>query len=133
MTGSEKASDARDSKAPAERRAEVDAPSNSVRLAALLTMLWLIAGLAAVRTGDSASRSNNTGARGIDPNTAAWWELSSLPQIGVGLAKDIVAYRDKARDAAARPFRRAADLEDVPGIGPITVQRIAKHLRFDER
>jgi DNA uptake protein ComE-like DNA-binding protein len=54
-----------------------------------------------------------------------------LPQVGSGLAKDIVAFREQSKER--RPFRRAADLEEVPGIGPKTVHRLAKYLRFDEQ
>jgi predicted DNA-binding helix-hairpin-helix protein len=69
----------------------------------------------------------------VDPNTAPWWELTVLPQIGEVTAKKIVAYRVAAassRSEASPIFRRAADLEQVPGIGPKTARRIAPYLRF---
>ena len=94
-------------------------------------MLWLAAGFASWKAAGSHDGSLPAYPR-IDPNTATWWELSSLPQVGPGLAKEIVAFRASSADAERRPFRRAADLEQVPGIGPKTVQRLAKYLRFDE-
>ncbi len=67
----------------------------------------------------------------IDPNTAPWWELMALPDIGESTARKIVEYRE-ARADRAPVFRTAADLEPVPDIGPKTIARIASHLRFDE-
>lgn len=69
----------------------------------------------------------------VDPNTAPWWELTVLPRIGEVTAKKIVTYRVAAassRPEASPVFRRAADLERVPGIGPKTVQRIGPFLTF---
>lgn len=67
----------------------------------------------------------------VDPNTATWAELASLPGIGEVLAKRIVEYR---QGKAGRPdkvvFRQPADLEAVRGVGPKTVAKLAKHLKF---
>ncbi len=67
----------------------------------------------------------------VDPNTATWTELASLPGIGEVLAKRIVEYR---QGKAGRPdkvvFRQPADLEAVRGVGPKTVAKLAKHLKF---
>jgi hypothetical protein len=101
-----------------------------LRMAALFALMWLAAGLAGWSSLGWDDLHPPDFRPGLDPNTAKWWQLSCLPEIGDGLAKDIVAHREKAGDA--QPFRRAADLEDVPGIGPKTVQRIAKYLRFHE-
>ncbi len=65
----------------------------------------------------------------INPNTADADELRLLPGIGPKIASNIIAYRDQA--ATARPFRSADDLDDVPRIGPITVNKLREHLRFD--
>ncbi|MCH8150544.1 MAG: helix-hairpin-helix domain-containing protein [Planctomycetes bacterium] len=72
----------------------------------------------------------------IDPNQAPWYEFTALPRIGESLARRITAYRTEAArrpdDGAQSPvFHSAADLDDVRGIGPKTVLRIAPHLRFD--
>ena len=72
----------------------------------------------------------------IDPNTASWAELTRLPRIGETTAKRIVAFREAQQqatgsDQAAQPvFTCPEDLEQVQGIGPKTVERIAGHLKF---
>lgn len=72
----------------------------------------------------------------IDPNTAAWTELATLPRIGEVLARRIVAYREEAlsRQEASggtgAVFRRLEDLDPVPGIGPGTLEALADHLVF---
>jgi len=45
--------------------------------------------------------------RTINPTAAPWYELTALPRVG-----------------------ERADLDNVRGIGPITVRRIAPYLRF---
>lgn len=67
----------------------------------------------------------------LDPNTAPWWELTLLPELGESTARAIVAYREAHADRAP-VFRTPADLEPVPDIGPKTIQRIAPYLRFGE-
>lgn len=70
----------------------------------------------------------------IDPNTAAWEELATLPGIGEGIARRIVEYRDQAggRSTGSSPvFRKPADLAAVKGIGPKTLARIEPFLRFE--
>ncbi len=70
----------------------------------------------------------------LDPNTAPWWELTSLPGIGETRAKAIVEYRTRVRAKGGDPhavvFRCATDIEAVKGIGPKTVARIAPYLAF---
>jgi len=73
--------------------------------------------------------------RGIEPNTAKWFELAQLPGIGPSLARRIVEFRNQRTAAATADtthvvFRRAADLEQVKGIGVKTVQRMGPFLRF---
>lgn len=75
---------------------------------------------------------------GLNPNTAHWWELVALPEIGPTLAGEITRYRDAVRSQSTNPlagpvFRTAADLAKVRGIGPKTVARIAPHLRFADQ
>lgn len=67
----------------------------------------------------------------VDPNTAPWWELTALPDIGEGTARKIVEYREAHADRSP-VFRRPDDLEPVPGIGPKTIRRISPYLRFAE-
>lgn len=54
----------------------------------------------------------------LDPNHADARALAALPGIGPARAAAIVAERER------RPFRDVADLRRVPGIGPVTLQRI---------
>jgi DNA uptake protein ComE-like DNA-binding protein len=71
----------------------------------------------------------------VDPNTAGWAELAGLPGIGEVLAKRIVEYRQgqvTANGGRTVVFRRPEDLDAVRGIGPKTVEKLAKHLRFPE-
>ena len=72
----------------------------------------------------------------IDPNRAPWCEFTVLPRIGESLARRITEYRTEASgrtdgDARRPVFHSAADLDEVRGIGPKTVLRIAPFLRFD--
>ncbi len=68
----------------------------------------------------------------IDPNVAGWWELAALPGLGEVRARAIVAWRERQADDPDPSFRTAADLDLVHGIGPVTVQRVAAFLHFDE-
>ncbi len=65
---------------------------------------------------------------GVDPNTATRDELILVPGVGEALADRIVGYRESS---ARRPaFSTAVDLDAVPGIGPVTIERIRPHLLF---
>lgn len=59
----------------------------------------------------------------IDPNTATAGDLDRLPRVGAELARRIVEERERGG-----PFRDAADLTRVPGIGAAAVERLAPHL-----
>ena len=59
-------------------------------------------------------------------NHASETELQRLPGVGPVLAGRIVAARE-----SGGPFRDAADLRRVRGIGSKTCDRLAPHLRFD--
>jgi len=85
-------------------------------------------------------KSNDQPLVGVDPNTASWWALASLPEIGESTAREIVAYRDSPRAdpgamrgprADGRVFRSSVDLDAVRGIGPVTLHRAGAYLRFD--
>lgn len=79
--------------------------------------------LAAVRC-DAGAVSLDGAARllfglALDLNRADAAALESLPGVGAGRARAIVAAR------AAQPFCSTADLERVPGFGPVTAARVA--------
>ena len=98
---------------------------------AVLLMGVLLVDVFGNRAGPESSPTSPELARlRIDPNTADADELRLLPGIGPKIASNIIAYRDEA--ATARPFRSAEDLDDVPRIGPVTVDKLREHLRFDQ-
>ena len=66
--------------------------------------------------GESAAED---GGRLINLNTAGARELESLPGIGQSLAGAIVAYREENG-----PFTAVDDVDNVPGIGPKTMDAI---------
>ncbi|WP_420456180.1 ComEA family DNA-binding protein [Rubrivirga sp.] len=59
----------------------------------------------------------------IDVNTASAEMLDTVPGIGPAIAGRILAFR-----AQNGPFRSVADLEQVRGIGPRTLERMAPYL-----
>jgi competence ComEA-like helix-hairpin-helix protein len=61
----------------------------------------------------------------LDPNQATADELARLPRIGPALAERIVAHR-----RSVGPFRTAADLRSVSGIGPAMLAAVEPHLDF---
>ena len=68
---------------------------------------------------------------GVNPNTAAWYELAQLPGLGESAGRAIVAYREAQLKVKPPPvFKIATDLEPVPGIVQRTIERIAKYLDF---
>ena len=54
----------------------------------------------------------------IDINTANIGELMQLPEIGVGLARRIVAYREK------HPFTQISEIKNVKGLGQSVYKQI---------
>lgn len=63
----------------------------------------------------------------IDLNTASEAELQLLPNIGPRLAERIVV--DRSNNGS---FGSLDDLSRVPGIGPVTVERIAPYVVVDD-
>ncbi len=101
-----------------------------------LTLSRADSGGEAPRLAARAARDSSQSLRadGIDPNTAAWYEIAQLPGIGETIARRIVAYRSAHQaDGDGVIFRSAADLDNVQGIGRRTVDRIAPFLVFPTR
>ena len=69
----------------------------------------------------------------INPNTAVEASLTRLPGIGTVKAKQIVIYRSNfpAEGNEGHAFKTVSDLDNVPGIGPGTINNIYKLLKFD--
>ena len=87
--------------------------------------LWLIIGIAfacvlvfVVLRGDPSTGP-------VNPNTADVAVLASLPSVGPSIAEKIVAKRKE------KPFTKAEDLLDVPGIGPKTLEKMKARLKFE--
>lgn len=62
----------------------------------------------------------------VNVNTATLEELVALPNIGPATAQNIIEFREQAG-----PFSELADLDDVPGIGPSTLEKLEDLIRFD--
>ncbi len=62
---------------------------------------------------------------GVDVNAASATELEALPGIGASKAAAIVAYRDEHG-----AFASVEQLDDVPGIGPATVENLRPHVEL---
>ena len=59
----------------------------------------------------------------INVNTASEKELERLPGIGAGRARAIVACRQERGG-----FRSVEELDDVPGIGPVTMEELRAYV-----
>jgi competence ComEA-like helix-hairpin-helix protein len=69
----------------------------------------------------------------INPNNAPAAGLMMLPGIGPARAQAILSYREQFRQNGRGdlPFRNCTDLDNVKGIGPVTVSNICEHLKFE--
>ena len=106
----------------------------SIRTQAILIFLCGISLLVAeLRTGDQSGRLPPALDR-LDPNRAAWFELSQLPGVGRALAERIVDFRERRRaaDSTTRVFRSIGDLRQVRGIGQKTAARLERYLQFGD-
>lgn len=63
----------------------------------------------------------------IDINRASPYELTYLPGIGPVLAQRIVEYRQKQG-----PFQELSELEKVPGIGKLKLEKIKGKISLDQ-
>lgn len=68
--------------------------------------------------------------RQINPNEAGLPALMSLPGIGPSKAQAIVHYRHQQGGTQRPVFAEPQDLTAVPGLGPVTVQRLMPYLTF---
>lgn len=125
--------------------AEAEQVASARRRAASVSVLLLGLCVAAIPTGADRPRAGDTAgsqrstsavlAIGVDPNSAAWYELAQLPGIGESLGRRIEEYRRRHEraDSENPVFRRVADLDAVNGIGQKTLARIGPLLRVAPR
>lgn len=69
----------------------------------------------------------------INPNSAPWYSLAMLPAIGPARAHAIVAYRRNiiTNNQQGQTFGSPQDLDNVPSIGPSTIEACQPYLSFD--
>lgn len=72
-----------------------------------------------------AARAGEAGEERVAVNRASVEELEALPGVGPALARAIVEERNRNG-----PFRNAADLARVRGIGPVLVSRLTTRIRI---
>ncbi len=68
----------------------------------------------------------------INPNNAPAAGLMMLPGIGISRAQAIISYREQFRQSGSGDlaFQNCNDLDNVKGIGPVTVSNMCEHLKF---
>ncbi len=96
----------------------------------LFSILFLLFSLYAITLPATAIEKADAGqavaAETVNINTASPAQIANgLRGIGLSKAKAVVAYRDKNG-----PFKRAADLAAVKGIGKRTVERNQRSIRL---
>lgn len=87
--------------------------------------LWLVIGVAFAAVLLLVILRGDPGTGPVNPNTADVTVLTSLPSVGPSIAEKIIAKRKQ------KPFTKAEDLLDVPGIGPKTLEKMKPRLKFD--
>jgi competence protein ComEA len=68
----------------------------------------------------------------INPNDAPAAGLMLLPGVGPARAQAIISYRKQFRQnhPGESAFRNCNDLDNVKGIGPVTISNMCKYLKF---
>ncbi len=100
------------------------------RARVLLAFVVLISGVALRVASDSLGTSRQRTCRivpvlVIDPNTAPASVLEALPHVGPSLVKQLIEQRER------HPFESIEDMRRrVRGLGPVTMARLAPHLRI---
>jgi len=68
----------------------------------------------------------------INPNDAPAAGLMLLPGVGPARAQAIISYREQFRQnhPGESAFRNCNDLDNVKGIGPVTISNMCTYLKF---
>ena len=75
---------------------------------------------------DDSELPTPSGGQLVYINSATQAELVSLPNVGPAVAERIIEYREQVS-----PFASLADLDEVPGIGEATLEKLADLIGFD--
>ena len=69
----------------------------------------------------------------ININTDPAPSIERLPRVGAKLAGEIVKYRAARCEATGEKevFKNMADLDNIKGIGPKTIERLRPYIRFE--
>jgi len=91
-------------------------------LAAMVVSAWWLAGGPAWSADDKPhppqTKAHARADEKVNINEADHAELMKLEGVGAGMAKKIIAWRE-----AHGPFKRAQDLEKVPGVGKAVLDK----------
>ncbi len=70
----------------------------------------------------------------INPNVAAVSALMLLPSVGPARAHAIINYREQFQqnNPGRLAFNNCNDLDNVKGIGPVTIGNLCEHLKFEK-
>jgi DNA uptake protein ComE-like DNA-binding protein len=100
----------------------------AVSVCVLFFVYFMVSGLAGLRQACEIRLESR-----INPNDAPPASLVRLPDIGIGRAGAIVAYRENfsGKNSGSPAFRNCDDLQKVKGIGPKTAQKICEWLKFE--
>ena len=103
--------------------------TRAMTLAACCAMILLTSALVGIFPAVNRPALNADPER-INPNTASLASLMRLPGIGTARAADIIHYRDSSGDSQPA-FHSLVELQNVPGIGPVTAEAMAPYLTFE--
>jgi competence ComEA-like helix-hairpin-helix protein len=90
--------------------------------------LWFVTGSVNVKGGTAKIELESR----VNPNDAPVAGLMMLPGIGISRAQAIINYREQFRQSGRGDlaFQNCNDLDNVKGIGPVTVSNMCEHLKF---
>ena len=102
------------------------AEKSAVNLAAIVRDGDQIHIASAVADDAGLELATPSGGRRVRVNSATLEDLATLPGIGAVTAQRIIEYREQVGD-----FNSLADLDQVPGIGPRTLENLQDQVAFD--
>ena len=88
----------------------------------ILSLVLILSAFGAAAMADDAPAGNGV----VNINTATASQLAMLPGVGASSAQRIVEYRTEHG-----PFKKAADLLQVKGVGAKTFERLSSYVSVD--